>query len=56
MSVLVVLVIVSVLVSGSFLAASIWSVKKGQYDDDYAPSVRILFDDSVSIEEQDPNK
>jgi len=56
MSVLVVLVIVSVLVAGSFLAALIWSVKKGQYDDDYAPSVRNLVDDSVSIEEQDPNK
>ena len=55
MSVLVVLVIVSVLVAGSFLCAFIWSVKKGQYDDDYAPSVRMLFDDSVSIEKQDPN-
>jgi cbb3-type cytochrome oxidase maturation protein len=56
MSVLVVLVIVSVIVAGSFLIAFIWSVKKGQYDDDYAPSVRILFEDSVSIEEQDPKK
>jgi cbb3-type cytochrome oxidase maturation protein len=56
MSVLLVLVIVSVLVAGSFLGAFIWSVKKGQYDDDYAPSVRILFDDSVSVEEQDPKK
>jgi cbb3-type cytochrome oxidase maturation protein len=27
-----------------FLAAFIWSVKAGQYDDDYTPSVRILFD------------
>lgn len=56
MSVLIVLVIVSVLVAGSFLGAFIWSVKKGQYDDDYAPSVRILFDDSVSSEEKGPNK
>ena len=50
MSVIIVLVIVSVLVAGSFLAAFIWSVKKGQYDDDYTPSVRILFDDKVTPE------
>lgn len=56
MSVLIVLVIVSVIVAGGFLAAFIWSVKKGQYDDDYAPSVRILFEDPVSIENKNPNK
>jgi cbb3-type cytochrome oxidase maturation protein len=33
-------------VAGSFLAAFLWSVKTGQYDDDYTPSVRILFDDA----------
>lgn len=46
MSVLVILIAVSILVAGSFLAAFIWSVKKGQYDDDYTPSVRMLFDDN----------
>jgi cbb3-type cytochrome oxidase maturation protein len=55
MSVLIVLVIASVLVAGGFLAAFIWSVKKGQYDDDYAPSVRILFDDTVSSEHTNTN-
>lgn len=55
MSVLIVLVIVSVIVAGCFLAAFIWSVKKGQYDDDYAPSVRILFDDTVSSEHTNTN-
>jgi cbb3-type cytochrome oxidase maturation protein len=55
MSVIIVLVIVSVLVAGSFLGAFIWSVKKGQYDDDYTPSVRILFDDTVSSENKNPN-
>ncbi|NQV16453.1 cbb3-type cytochrome oxidase assembly protein CcoS [bacterium] len=28
-----------------FLGAYIWSVRSGQYDDKYTPSVRILFDD-----------
>jgi cbb3-type cytochrome oxidase maturation protein len=27
-----------------FLGAFIWSVKSGQYEDDYTPSIRILFD------------
>ena len=28
-----------------FLLAFLWSVKNGQYDDNYSPSVRMLFDD-----------
>jgi cbb3-type cytochrome oxidase maturation protein len=47
MSVVIILVIISVIVAGSFLGAFIWSVKKGQYDDDYTPSVRMLFDDQI---------
>jgi len=38
---------ISILVAGSFLAAFLWSVKTGQYDDDYTPSVRMLFDDEL---------
>lgn len=30
-----------------FLLAFVWSVKEGQYDDDYTPAVRILFDDTT---------
>ncbi|KOY52868.1 Cytochrome oxidase maturation protein, cbb3-type [Polaribacter dokdonensis DSW-5] len=30
-----------------FFIAFIYSVKKGQYDDSYTPSVRILFDDEL---------
>jgi len=32
-------------VAVGFLIAFLWSVKSGQYDDDYTPSVRMLFDD-----------
>ena len=46
MSVIIVLVGASLLVAGGFLIAFIWSVSNGQYDDDYTPSVRILFDDN----------
>ncbi|HVZ56109.1 MAG TPA: cbb3-type cytochrome oxidase assembly protein CcoS [Chitinophagaceae bacterium] len=46
MSVLVILISVSILVAGGFLVAFLWSVRKGQFDDDYTPSVRMLFDDT----------
>lgn len=45
MSALILLLSISLLVAGGFLVAFVWSVKKGQYDDDYTPSIRILFDD-----------
>jgi cbb3-type cytochrome oxidase maturation protein len=45
LSALFVLIGISIIVAGSFLAAFLWSVKTGQYDDDYTPSVRMLFED-----------
>jgi cbb3-type cytochrome oxidase maturation protein len=45
MSVLILLIAFSILIAGGFLAAFIWSVKKGQFDDDYTPSVRILMEE-----------
>jgi len=47
-SVLIILIFISILVAGGFLVAFLWSVKSGQYDDDYTPSVRMLFDDKVT--------
>jgi cbb3-type cytochrome oxidase maturation protein len=55
MGVLVILIAISILVAGGFLAAFIWSVKKGQYDDDYTPSVRMLFDDNPSSNNNNSN-
>lgn len=52
MSVIYVLLTISLIISVSFLAAFIYSLKKGQFDDDYTPSVRILFDDKEKISEQ----
>ena len=45
MSVLFILILVSLVVAVGFLLAFIWAVRSGQYDDDYTPSVRMLFDD-----------
>lgn len=47
MAVIIILLIVSLCISGGFLIAYIWSVKDGQFDDDYSPSRRILFDDNI---------
>jgi cbb3-type cytochrome oxidase maturation protein len=44
MSVVFVLVFAAIIMAGAFLIAFIWSVKNGQYEDTYTPSVRILFD------------
>lgn len=52
MSVLFVLIGVSMLVAGGFLFGFLWAVKKGQYDDSYSPSVRILFDDKEEKSEE----
>ena len=51
MSVIIILLVASLLVAGGFLAAFLWSVKSGQLDDQYTPSVRMLFDDKVEKEE-----
>ncbi len=50
MSVIIVLVIIGIVVAGGFLAAFVWAVKSGQYDDTYSPSVRMLFDDTHPVE------
>lgn len=45
MSALFLLIGISLLVAVGFLAAFLWATRTGQYDDDYTPSVRMLFDD-----------
>lgn len=47
MSVIYMLLGISIVVAISFFVAFIVAVKKGQYDDDYTPSVRMLFEDEL---------
>ena len=47
MNVLYILIVISLAIAVFFLGMFIFSVKKGQYDDDYTPSVRMLFDDEL---------
>lgn len=42
-------------VAGGFLIGFLWAVKKGQYEDTYSPSVRILFDDQ-ELKDQEESK
>lgn len=51
MEIIYVLITVSLIVALIFLSAFFWSVRSGQYDDDYTPSVRMLFDDETTKEE-----
>lgn len=47
MSVIYVLLAISISVAVVFFAVFVLSVKSGQYDDTYTPSVRMLFDDEL---------
>jgi cbb3-type cytochrome oxidase maturation protein len=44
MSAIFIMIGASLLVAVGFLVAFIWSVKSGQMDDTYTPSIRMLFD------------
>ena len=49
------LLAISITLALFFLVLFIISVKKGQYDDSYTPSVRMLFDDELVDEPEEKN-
>lgn len=51
MSIIYVLLAISTIVALVFFIIFIISVKKGQYDDTYTPSVRMLFEDEIVSED-----
>ena len=53
MSIIYLLLAISVIVAVVFFIAFIISVRKGQYDDTYTPSVRMLFEDEVVQDDVD---
>ena len=48
MSVVLILISVSLFIALGFLGAFIWCIKSGQFDDDFTPSVRILFENEIA--------
>lgn len=47
MGIIYLMLIVSLIVALFFLGSFFWATKDGQFDDDYSPSVRILFDEEI---------
>lgn len=45
MSAFFVLILISLLIAASFLAAFIWAIKSGQFEDNFTPSMRMLWDE-----------
>jgi cbb3-type cytochrome oxidase maturation protein len=56
MSALYILIGISLIVAVGFLCAFLWAMRKGQYDDDYTPSVRMLFENETKEKNQSTNK
>jgi len=48
MNIIFLLICISLVVAVLFLGAFLWAVRSGQYEDDYTPSVRILFDNELT--------
>ena len=48
MYIIFLMIAISVTVAAAFLGAFLWAVRSGQYDDDYTPSVRMLFDNETA--------
>lgn len=45
MEIIVLLILISLLVASGFLLAYLWANRSGQFDDEYTPAMRVLFDD-----------
>jgi cbb3-type cytochrome oxidase maturation protein len=48
MSVIPLLIVAGGVVAGGFLAAFVWAVRSGQFDDTCTPAVRVLFDHELT--------
>lgn len=55
MSVMFLLIGCSFLIAVSFLTLFLWAVKKGQYEDTYTPSIRMLFEDGTTEKSKKEN-
>ncbi|MDJ1479335.1 MULTISPECIES: cbb3-type cytochrome oxidase assembly protein CcoS [Xanthocytophaga] len=53
MSIIYILLTVSLIMASVFLGIFLWNLRNGQFDDDYTPSVRMLFDDEDISTKQD---
>jgi cbb3-type cytochrome oxidase maturation protein len=52
MGVMVILIVCSLGIASAFLVLFVMSTKKGQFDDTHTPSIRILFEDEISKQQE----
>jgi cbb3-type cytochrome oxidase maturation protein len=50
MGIIYLMLIVSLIVALFFLGSFFWATKDGQFEDDYSPAVRILFDEDLPVD------
>lgn len=55
MEAMFVLIGISLFVALVFLGGFFWAVRSKQYDDDFTPSVRMLFDDDIDNNSTHPD-
>jgi cbb3-type cytochrome oxidase maturation protein len=46
MKIMLLLILISLLLAVGFLLVYLWAARSGQFDDDFTPSVRMLFEDN----------
>ena len=56
MSVIYILLSISIIVAILFFVAFIVALRRGQYDDSYTPSIRMLFEDEIISEQTKSTK
>ena len=56
MNIIILLISISLTIAVIFLGIFLWSMKSGQYDDTYTPSVRMLFEDKKKKENEKSSK
>jgi cbb3-type cytochrome oxidase maturation protein len=55
MGIIYIMLVVSLIIALFFLVSFFWAIRSGQYDDDYTPSVRILFEDELINNNKEKN-
>ena len=55
MGIIYLMLTVSFIIAILFLIGFFWATKNGQFDDDYTPSVRMLFDDDEIVQNKESN-
>ena len=56
MGIIYLMLIVSLVIALIFLVSFFWATKNGQFDDDYTPSVRILFENEIAKEQKNESE